>query len=80
MRPSGEELAWRLLACSSEKEPNMNSLNVIPDPEARVFIAVPVAEEQIEVEWPSVLDCGALGPSREEPELFYQGVDDWEIH
>jgi hypothetical protein len=26
----------------------------------------------IEEQWVNALDCGALGPGREEPQLFYQ--------
>ncbi len=28
--------------------------------------------ESLEDQWANALDCGALGPSREEAELFYQ--------
>ena len=37
------------------------------------------AEDQIELEWANALSCGAPGPSREAPELFYQGAEDWEV-
>jgi hypothetical protein len=37
------------------------------------------AEDQIGLEWANALSCGALGPSREEAELFYQGAEDWEV-
>jgi len=36
------------------------------------------AEDQIELEWARVLDCGAVGPSRDEPILFHQGAEDWD--
>jgi hypothetical protein len=35
------------------------------------------AEDQFELEWAGVLDCGAPGPSRERPVLFHQDADDW---
>ncbi len=38
------------------------------------------AEKNIEEEWDNVLSCGAPGPSREAPELFHQGEDDWPLH
>jgi hypothetical protein len=38
------------------------------------------AEDQIGLEWANALSCGALGPSREAPELFYQEEDDWPVH
>ena len=37
------------------------------------------AEDQIELEWANALSCGAPGPGREAPELFYQGAEDWEV-
>ena len=45
----------------------MNSQSALaPEPEAR--LASPSLEEQ----WANALDCGALGPSQDEPQLFYQ--------
>ena len=55
----------------------MNS-RVIPELEARVVVVFPV-DQSFEDEWAQVNDCGAPGPSRDEPELFYQGEDDWEV-
>jgi hypothetical protein len=56
----------------------MNS-NILSELQARiVVVAIPVAEDPIEVEWANVNDCGALGPNYEEPSLFYQDVQDWE--
>ncbi len=52
----------------------MNDNQSLPELEARVIVVLPV-EDQIELEWAGVNDCGALGPSREEPELFYQEVE-----
>jgi len=51
---------------------------VIPELEARVVVVFPV-DQSFEDEWAQVNDCGASGPSRDEPELFYQGEDDWEV-
>ena len=44
------------------------------------LMALLPAEDQIELEWVRVLDCGALGPSREGPILFHQYADDWNDH
>ncbi len=67
----------------------MNS-KVIPELEARVVVVLseehgqahPLLQGASDLplhEWAQVNDCGAPGPSRDEPELFYQGEDDWEV-
>jgi hypothetical protein len=56
------------------EEPFMNRLLL---KQVRVAVLLPTEAEE-EFEWGAVLDCGALGPSQEEPSLFYQDADDWD--
>jgi hypothetical protein len=61
----------------TRKEPAMNDDIEVAE-RVQKAILLP-AENQIEWEWANALDCGALGPSREEAELFYQDAEDWEV-
>ena len=66
---SGGELAWRPLALSIRwKAPTMNDVKAEP----RAAVLVALEAEPMEEQWANALDCGALGPSRDEPQLFYQ--------
>ena len=46
----------------------MNDQPIEPRAAAQVLPQV----EPLEDQWANALDCGALGPSREEAKLFYQ--------
>jgi hypothetical protein len=52
-----------------DEEAQMNEMR--SEPEAQVQLAL-LAKQYVDLEWAGVLDCGALGPSQEEPALFYQ--------
>jgi hypothetical protein len=41
-------------------------------PESKAAAVMLAEAEPIEDQWANALDCGALGPVREEPQLFYQ--------
>jgi len=56
----------------------MNKLIAESAEQLRVAVVL-AADDSIELEWGGVLDCGALGPSREEPILFYRDVSDWDV-
>ena len=45
-----------------------------------VIMGVVVAGDEIENEWANVNDCGAPGPSFEEPELLYQDSGDNQLY
>jgi hypothetical protein len=49
----------------------MNKVAIAPNARVQLAIALSI-DESSEHEWASVLDCGALGPSRNEPKLFHQ--------
>jgi hypothetical protein len=71
-------LAWRPLAHFQIDEESAMNDNMPEIAERVPKVALLPVENQIELEWANALSCGAPGPSREGPVLFYQSAEDWD--